>query len=141
MARHLSEVQDTTPAPQANDSILEQFARQVVDDVMPTDAQAAPEGAGALPPIQDILAMVISIFTTIVKMCPASATSIAKSLKNPNIRQRAALFSACHEQSGGFRIFQAADLYRSMLTRGGAASDTDALALVKAAKDPVNLLI
>lgn len=141
MARHPSEAHDTTPAPQANDSILEQFARQVVDDVMPADVQAAPENTGAMPPIQDILAMVISIFTTIVKMCPSPASAIAKSLRNPNIRQRAALFSACQQQVGGFHVLQAADVYRSMLARGGAASDTDALALVKAAKDPVNLLI
>jgi hypothetical protein len=131
-------------------SLLETLAGQVVDDVYPAEAApAAPQVALHDPSqvsvdrasgLKDILATIISIFTTITQACPASAASMAKSIRNPSVLNRAALLNEIRSR-GDLLGNRPRDIYRSMLARGSALSDQDAAALVQEAASPSNLLL
>jgi hypothetical protein len=128
-------------------SILEAYARQVTADVYPDETAQAPVGAASdttpapAAAIMDTIATIIAIFTKIMQACPAPPSQVAQSLRNPNVRQRAALKLECMNNAGGFRLRKSNEIYQSMIARGAAATEVDAKALVEEALTPSNLLI
>lgn len=126
-------------------SIMEKYARSVADDVYPLDdappANAAADTVVMAAGITDIIAIVMAIFQNLVKLCPQTPAAVAGAIRNPNIRQRAALYSHCMDYTAPLRLRKAGEIYRSMLARGSAATEADAKALVEEALTPSNLLI
>jgi hypothetical protein len=104
-------------------SILEAYARQVTADVYPDETAQAPVGAASdttpapAAAIMDTIATIIAIFTKIMQACPAPPSQVAQSLRNPNVRQRAALKLECMNNAGGFRLRKSNEIYQSMIAR------------------------
>lgn len=118
--------------------ILEKLANEVAHDVLPDVPKDGNKGIDFI----SIATIVIAIFQAIVQACPKPPTEIARDMKNPGIKQRAALLKkakeTCEAEGNTSRV---RDVYRAMLVKSSQLSDTDALAAVTAAQSDNNLLI
>lgn len=120
-------------------SLLEQHARTIATEVTPAEAQLGEEPR--IDPVT-IITIIITIFQTIAENCPLPLAEQAKALKNPNVRQRAALLKETKESCACCAARNhAGKIYNAMLKHGKELSDFDAMALVNEAADDTNLLI
>lgn len=119
-------------------SVLETHAEAVAREVLPDEPQDSERGIDFIT----IITMVISIITSIVQNCPKSDSEVANDLRNPNRRQQAAVLKETKQHCDCCNMVRhTGRLNRALLVHGSALNQTDALALVREARNDQNLLV
>lgn len=114
--------------------VIQKHAEEVAKEISP-----APEGEFGIDPIT-IITIIISVITSILGNCPKPT---AAALKSPTVGQSAVLLRECKQHceccGGGTKL--AGRMFRSMLAKGRALTNEDAVSIITEGSDDSNLLI